>query len=64
MKIQRFNVVELKDKNRATILEIKGKKYLAEIVNPYGITLGIKTVTKDEIQKVIYYKDKIRKQLR
>lgn len=60
MKIQRFNVVELKDKNRATILEIKGKKYLAEIVNPYGITLGIKTIIKDDIQKVIYYKDKTR----
>lgn len=54
MKIQRFNVVELKDKNRATILEIKGKKYLAEIVNTYGITLGIQTITKDDIDKVIY----------
>ena len=60
MKIQRFNVVELKDKNRATILEIKNKKYLAEIVNPYGITLGIKTIIKDDIEKIIYYKDKAR----
>ena len=37
MKIKKFNVVELKNGNRATILEVLGSKYLTEIVNAYGI---------------------------
>lgn len=40
MKIKIFDVVELNDGNRATILEIKGNKYFAEIVNAYGITVN------------------------
>lgn len=53
MKIKIFDVVELKDNNRATILEIKGNKYFAEIVNPYGITIHKrKEITKKDIAKV------------
>lgn len=60
MKIKKFNVVELKNGNRATILETLGGKYLAEIVNAYGITLD-KTIIKDnEISKIIYSNDTIR----
>ena len=37
MKIDRFNVVELKDGNRATIIDVRGKnEYFAEVVNVYG----------------------------
>ena len=37
LKIDRFNVVELKDGNRATIIDVRGKnEYFAEIVNAYG----------------------------
>ncbi len=58
MKIKKFNVVELKNGNRATILEVLGSKYLAEIVNAYGITLNKKIITENEINKVIYSKKK------
>lgn len=57
MKIKKFEVVELKNKNRATILDIKGNCcYLAEIVNSYGITIDKRIITNEEIEKVIYEK--------
>ena len=55
MKIKKFDVVELKNNDRATILEVSGKnEYLAEIVNPYGITVDNKIITNDYINKIIY----------
>lgn len=61
MKIQRFNVVELNNNNRATILEIKNnKEYFAEIVSPYGITIENKIITDSDIKKVIYSREKER----
>lgn len=54
-KIDKFNVVELKDNNRATILDIVDKdKYFVEIVNTYGITIEKKIITSDYINKLIY----------
>lgn len=61
MKIKRFNVVELNNGNRATIIDIKGKnEYFAEIVNAYGITLENRIITDDEIKSIIYSKEQIR----
>ncbi len=60
MKVKRFDVVELKDSNRATILQIDGNKYFAEVVNSYGITVGKRTIEESEINKIIYSKEKIR----
>lgn len=61
MKIDRFNVVEMKDGNRATIIDVKGKsEYFAEVVNAYGQTVAKRNITDEEIQKVIYSKEKIR----
>lgn len=54
MKIKKFDVVELKDNNRATILETEKNQYFAEIVNSYGITLENRYITQDDIEKVIY----------
>lgn len=60
MKIKKFNVVELKNNNKATILEIISKnEYLAEIVNPYGITVDNKIITNDDINKIIYSNENI-----
>lgn len=57
MKIKKFDVVELKDNNRATILDnINKNEYLAEIVNPYGITIETKSIKDEEISKIIYEK--------
>lgn len=54
MKIKMFDVVELNKGNRATILEIKGNKYFAEVVNAYGITVDKrKQITKKDIVKKI-----------
>lgn len=57
MKINKFDVVELKDGNRATIIEVKNKNtYFAEIVNAYGITLEKRNIISNEIIKLIYIK--------
>lgn len=58
MKYNKFDVVELKNGNRATILEINKHKYLAEIVNAYGITLDTKEITNEDITKIICSKGK------
>lgn len=60
MKIKKFNVVKLNDGNRATILEVLGDKYLVEIVNPYGITVDKKIINKNEIDKIIYSREKVK----
>lgn len=61
MKIKIFDVVELKDNNRAIILEIKGNKYFAEIVNTYGITVcKRKEISKKDIDKLINKKERTR----
>lgn len=60
MKYKKFDVVELNDKNRATILKVEENSYFVEIVNPYGITIDNKNITDSDISKVIYTKEKIR----
>lgn len=60
MKYKKFDVVELNDKNRATILKVEADSYFVEIVNPYGITIDNKNITDSDISKVIYTKEKIR----
>lgn len=54
MKIKQFDVVELKNNNRATILAIKDNKYLVEVVDNKGKTLDTKNISLDEIRQVIY----------
>ena len=53
MKYKRFDVVELNNGNRATILDIKKNCYNVEIVNPYGITLDKKFISNNEIKGLI-----------
>ena len=61
MKIKRFDVVELKDGNSATILDIKDKQhYFVDIVNPYGITLDRTSISEEDINKIIFTKEKVR----
>lgn len=58
MKYKRFDVVELKDKNRATILDIVKNHYIAEIVNDYVITIDKrKLISNEDIIKGIYIKN-------
>lgn len=61
MKIRKFDVVELKNSNRATILEVKdNNEFLAEIVNSYGITLDKKNITNNDIKKLVYAREQER----
>lgn len=59
MQIKQFDVVELKDKNKAIILEIrKRKKYYAEVIDNKGETIEKGQITLKQIKKVIYRKQR------
>ena len=60
MKLKKFEVVELVNGNKATILDTNNNQYYAEIINDNGITIDNRAITEDEIKKVLVYKDKIR----
>lgn len=54
MKYKIFDVVKLKNNNKATILNIVNKKkYFAEIVNESGETIDRKEIAEDEIESQI-----------
>ena len=55
-KINVFDVVELIDGNKATILEIDKDKYKVEVVNKNGISQGSKYISLSEINDVIFSK--------
>lgn len=54
MKIKEFDVVELNNKNNATILSIDKDSYNAEIISKDGVSLGYKLINDSDINKVIY----------
>ncbi len=56
MKIKEFDVVELKNNMKATILKINNDDYFAEIVDAYGTTLDRRNIVQDEIKRIIYTK--------
>ena len=56
MKIKVFDVVELKNNNLATILEIKDNKYFAEIVDKNGKTLETRNINQDDVKRIIFSK--------
>lgn len=58
MKINRFDVVELNNKNKATIRIVQSNGYLVEEVDLNGNSLGYKTISDSDINKIIYSKGK------
>lgn len=58
MKLKKFDVVELKNNNKATILEIKNNEYLAEIVDNNGTTVDTRNITQEDIKQIIYTRRK------
>lgn len=52
--IEVFDVVELNNGNKATILEIINNIYSVEIVDKKGTSLGYKKIPKEDIKKIIY----------
>lgn len=58
MKFKKFDVVELKNNNRATILEMKNNEYLVEIVDTNGITVDTRNINQEDIKQIIYTRRK------
>lgn len=54
MKINQFDVVKLKNKDNAVILNRENQNYLAEIINLNGETKERREIQKDEISNIIY----------
>lgn len=51
MKLKVFEVVELLDGNKATILENNKNRYKAEIVNKYGESQGTKYIIRNRYKE-------------
>lgn len=60
MRINIFDVVELQNNEKATILEVSNNKYLAEIVNQDGSTKEKRDIISNDIKKIIYTRNKER----
>lgn len=57
MKYKVFDVIELKNRDKATILEvIDENKYKVEIVDNEGNSKCITEISKDDISKIIHKK--------
>ena len=55
MKLKIFDVVELQNGNKATIIENKTKDmYKAEIVNSKGKTLKIDLIDENNVSKIVF----------
>lgn len=57
MKINQFDVVKLKNKDNAVILNTENQNYLAEIIDLNGKTKERRNIQKEEISNVIYSKN-------
>lgn len=55
-KYKVFDVVELYNENKATILNVEKETYKAEIVDQEGTSLGIKNICEEEIKKTLISK--------
>ena len=62
MMYKQFDVVKLKDANKAIILQVNKNDYLAEIVNSNGLTLDRRLVyeNENEIETVLYTRKDIK----
>lgn len=55
MKIEVFDVVELKNKNKATILnKTESNEYLSEIIDKSSTKVEKRIITESDIERVIY----------
>lgn len=59
MKYKRFDVVELNNGNKATILDTNNRDYYVEIVDSEGNRVDIKYIGENEISKMVFPKQKL-----
>jgi len=58
MKIEVFDVVELKNRNKATILDKReNKEYLSEVIDDRGKIIENKIIGEQDIERIIYSKE-------
>lgn len=60
MKLKKFDVVELVDDKKATILDVTNNKCYAEIVDSNGKTIEYRNIKQEEIIKILFKKDRER----
>lgn len=58
MKFKKFDVVELNNGNKATILEIKDNEFFTEIVDNNGTTVDKRNIIQEDIKQIIYTRQK------
>ena len=56
MKLKAFDVIELKNGDRATILDINNNVYKVEVVDKNGISKGIKNIEETDVKDIIISK--------
>lgn len=56
MKYNQFDVVELNNSDRATIIAISDNEYKVDIVDENGKIKEVKNIKQDEIKNVIFKK--------
>ena len=56
MKVKIFDVVELKNGYKATIVQVNNTSFKADIIDNNGKSLGIKEIHTNEIKNIIYSK--------
>jgi len=56
MKLKVFDVIELKNGDRATILDINNNVYKVEVVDKNGISKGIKNIEETDVKDIIISK--------
>ena len=54
MQFKIFDVIELEDGKRATIIKIEDNIITGEIIDENGKSLGVKGIEKERITKIIY----------
>ena len=60
MRIKKFDVVQLKNENKAVILAKENKQFYAEILDNSGNTLEHRYISEEEIKRVIFSKSRER----
>ena len=60
MKIEIFDVVKLKNDDKAIIKEINNNTYKVDVTDKEGMAIGIKEIDKNDIMDVIYSKRDIK----
>ncbi len=60
MRLKKFDVVELVDENKATILGVSKNNYYTEIVDKEGKTIEYRNIKPEKVRKILFTRDRER----